>query len=975
MLLIAMLCVAGGAWAQQALPYEYGFENNDLATEGWIANFSSSSSGIKNTVSAVHSGSYGFVFYYKEQNGSLISPLLTSGDKGVEVSFWYKEYSSQYGDEQFLVGYTTDETVTDPDAFEYGDEITASTAWQQYQNTFPAGTKRIAIKYIYNDAFYLYLDDFVFDSNDGYVKPTDLTVSEITKNSVKLSWTEKGTATAWVVAYKADGAADFTEVNATENPFILTGLTPATEYTVKVRQAGDTNKWSDESTFTTDVTFPTPKELTASNITSNTADISWIGNTEANSYNLRYAINSDFFDDFENGIDAKGWTVVRNGGGNANTDWCVVNSNTIFSNEAIPAHSGDYVAMSRSYAGEAYNVDNWMISPQVELGGTLIYWVMDDGQYHEHYDIYVCTTSFDADAFDESVFTKIYEPGDASREWTEHTVDLSAYAGQTGYIAFRNTDYDQDFLFIDDVTITVPSASVEWTTVNDVTNPYTIEGLTRETKYKVEVQAVYEGGSSAWTSTTFTTLAADAVPSNLQTANITATTATLNWEGVQDSYNVRYRKNPVFYFNSFNSDEERAGWDFNNAIYGIDDPVYNISGSSNFFLSMGWNSTDEEFIVSPELPAYPSGSTLEFYPFYYSAANTFQIGYSTTIRDDVDAYTWSDPIAPVSLGEAYSTKFSEVLPDGVKYIAFRATASDQTHCIFIDDFKIFDSAAIDEWDKTISNVNATTLAISDLTNGTEYEWQVQGNWTEGTTEWSKSASFTTIAILNLNDAEDNSTLLAAANGKIAEVTLVGRTLTSGMWNTFAVPFNISEDDLDNLGITAKRLASSTLTDGTLTLNFEDATSIEAGKPYLVKVADNLDLGAITFDGVTVSKDIVPFTSSNVDFIPTFGKTTIGEEGDDAKNVLFLAAENTLKNPTSLPADIKGFRAYFQLKGDAVGARAFSLDLGDVETTGVTDVRSKMADVRGDYFDLQGCKVENTAKKGIYIQNGRKVVIK
>ena len=78
-------------------------------------------------------------------------------------------------------------------------------------------------------------------------KPANLAVSEITKNSVKLSWTEKGEATAWVVAYKAVGDADFTEVNATENPFTLTGLTPETEYTVKVRQAGETNKWKPTS--------------------------------------------------------------------------------------------------------------------------------------------------------------------------------------------------------------------------------------------------------------------------------------------------------------------------------------------------------------------------------------------------------------------------------------------------------------------------------------------------------------------------------------------------------------------------------------------------------------------------------------------------------------------------------------------------------------------------------------------------------
>lgn len=47
--------------------------------------------------------------------------------------------------------------------------------------------------------------------------------------------------------------------------------------------------------------------------------------------------------------------------------------------------------------------------------------------------------------------------------------------------------------------------------------------------------------------------------------------------------------------------------------------------------------------------------------------------------------------------------------------------------------------------------------------------------------------------------------------------------------------------------------------------------------------------------------------------------------------------------------------------------------GDV--TGVNDVRSKKADVSGDVYDLQGRKMQKLSKKGLYISNGRKVVVK
>ena len=172
----------------------------------------------------------------------------------------------------------------------------------------------------------------------------------------------------------------------------------------------------------------------------------------------------------------------------------------------------------------------------------------------------------------------------------------------------------------------------------------------------------------------------------------------------------------------------------------------------------------------------------------------------------------------------------------------------------------------------------------------------------------------------------------------------------------------------------KELSSATFADGTLTLNFANAASIEAGKPYLVKVAANTDLSAAPFTGAIVSKDAQPFTSADVDFIPTLGATTIPD--GDTKAVLFLAANNTLLNPSALPANMKGFRAYFQLKGETASlARAFSIDFGDGETTGIKAIDNGQLTIDNDrYYDLQGRKV-NAAQKGVYIQNGKKVIIR
>ena len=147
-------------------------------------------------------------------------------------------------------------------------------------------------------------------------------------------------------------------VTATENPYTITNLTPGTEYVVKVRPAGENDKWS--ASIFVNTSYTAPADLAADDITINSANISWKG--DADKYNLRYATNTPgevmFSDDFESGLAAKGWTILRNGEGTVDTDWRVINSNTAFSSGAIPAHSCDYVAMSRSYNGSAYSVDN-----------------------------------------------------------------------------------------------------------------------------------------------------------------------------------------------------------------------------------------------------------------------------------------------------------------------------------------------------------------------------------------------------------------------------------------------------------------------------------------------------------------------------------------------------------------------------------------------------------------------------------------
>ena len=256
--------------------------------------------------------------------------------------------------------------------------------------------------------------------------------------------------------------------------------------------------------------------------------------------------------------------------------------------------------------------------------------------------------------------------------------------------------------------------------------------------------------------------------------------------------------------------------------------------------------------------------------------------------------------------------------------------------------------------------DADEVAVTKTANNNEWTLTMPASNVELQVEYESA--------LALSETTDNAAKLTEWNGYEADVTLT-RTLQTGSYNTFAVPFSMTIPS----GWTVKELSSASFSEGVLTLNFANASSIEAGKPYLVKVSATTDLSAAAFTGVIVSKDAVPFTSTDVDFIPTLGATTIS---GDVKSILFLGASNKLYNPNAENSSMKGFCAYFQLKGTAASARAFNIDFGDGETTGIISVSGSGLTVNGSdgCYDLQGRRIEGQpTQKGVYIVNGKKVI--
>ena len=589
---------------------------------------------------------------------------------------------------------------------------------------------------------------FTYTPGSSCKTPTNLTASNVVYDGATLTWTPgDAEQDAWQVVY---GTGNFdpdaaTPVNVTGNAtYTLAGLTENTTYHAYVRSncgGGDVSLWSQVCTFTTPERFAHPTNLAVSDITAHTAKASWNG--DANSFNLRYrkvlGYNETFSESFETFPGS--WTIIDSDGDGYN--WQQTDLTTSFDG-SYQAVEGTNVAMSRSWYGGsvgAVHPDNWLISPQVDLGGVLKYYVMDESGYPETYRIYVSTSGTNIADF-QPITNDLNTPG--TNQWTELTADLSAYEGQRGYIAFRHYNcYDQSFMFIDAVSIEALTYG-EWVEVDGVTSPYTITGLEAETDYVVQVQGVYDEGNSGWSnSVLFTTAAADAMPIDLAVTDVTDIEATATWAGSQDSYNLRYRN--LDFFEDFDgglpsgwSTIDNDGDGYNWAAANYDNGTICVS-SESFHNNVGGGGTaltPDNWLITPKVTL---GNMIIFDAWGQDpnwASEVFRVYVSTTGTAVDDFTAISDDITATATQTPYSFDLSQYAgQEG--YVAICHHMETDMFRLNIDNFGIGGN-----W-VTVNNVTSPNT-IEGLDPETDYEVQVQGILDNGTTDWTNSVYFTTL---------------------------------------------------------------------------------------------------------------------------------------------------------------------------------------------------------------------------------------
>jgi len=299
LLTILFLLMPLAILGQKALPYEYGFENNDLTSEGWTLNTCSSNTKIYQY--AKRTGDYGFRFYNTSSCSEqyLISPELSTTTNGTVVEFYYKSSSSSA--HTFQVGYST--TTNDISAFTYGDEIsTSGTQWTAFSQIYTSETKYIAIKYTSGSTnTSLYFDDFNFENYSEYPAPKNLVINGYTSSTATLDWTSRSGQDHWDIYYSTNGnmipdANTTPQVsNSDTKPYTISGLDSGVTYYAYVR--GNYNNgehysdWSNACTFEVGCYTPTIGQSMA---TCNQAYFSWIPVGSETSWQVAFSDQQGF---------------------------------------------------------------------------------------------------------------------------------------------------------------------------------------------------------------------------------------------------------------------------------------------------------------------------------------------------------------------------------------------------------------------------------------------------------------------------------------------------------------------------------------------------------------------------------------------------------------------------------------------------------------------------------------------------------
>ena len=202
---------------------------------------------------------------------------------------------------------------------------------------------------------------------------------------------------------------------------------------------------------------------------------------------------------------------------------------------------------------------------------------------------------------------------------------------------------------------------------------------------------------------------------------------------------------------------------------------------------------------------------------------------------------------------------------------------------------------------------------------------------------------------------------------------MNRTFTAGKWSTICLPFAMTASQVTNAfggGVQIGDFNGYTFDGHTINVAFTSVSAIAANHPYIIKVPTTITSFSISDAPVDISPAATPQNDKSdgkiKKMVGVYAETTLSADLLYIKDNKFWYSQGSSK--------LKPYHAYFEF-GDfssTSSARSMTLSFGG-DATGIIPVVGPTGHADAIY-DLRGHRVE-TPDDGVYIQNGRKSVIR
>ena len=289
------------------------------------------------------------------------------------------------------------------------------------------------------------------------------------------------------------------------------------------------------------------------------------------------------------------------------------------------------------------------------------------------------------------------------------------------------------------------------------------------------------------------------------------------------------------------------------------------------------------------------------------------------------------------------------------------------------DYTIGGAVEGDELNAELS-INGSTATAGEIANGIALNID-NANYTL-TATYGKLIVIDGSAIL-LSKTNDNTEVIEGAEGT-ATVTFDNFELAADRWYAMVLPFETSTVKLSQaFGYAVVDVLDKT-NDSDSKVRFKlNMGTINANQPFVFKLAEAKNMNAVTFSGVTIEApaadaDLIEEDAAGNQFIGTYAGVTIASPD---KDYIISIGDGDI-HPAAAGAKVRPLGAYIKTVADYAAAPVFEIEEIDGSVTTVKAIEAVKAVSAEGWYTVNGVKLNAApAQKGVYIKDGKKVVIK